>query len=199
MEEKVICNKSTLEAMADKIREKTGSTEKLSWNSTDGFSSELENVKDNRIDILIDGSLTEVNSNVTSIRDSAFADCTALTSVNFPVATSINFRAFDGCTRLTTVDFPAVTSISSQVFQSCSQLKSLILRSETAATLNNSSAFSGSGVSSGTGYIYVPKALIEGYKTATNWSAYASQFRALEDYTVDGTITGALDETKINA
>jgi hypothetical protein len=32
------------------------------------------------------------------------------------------------------------------------------------------------------GYIYVPKALIEDYKVATNWSTFADQFRAIEDY-----------------
>lgn len=55
----------------------------------------------------------------------------------------------------------------------------------------------GTPIANGTGYIYVPSALIEQYKVAENWSTYASQFRALEDYTVDGTITGELDETKI--
>ena len=34
----------------------------------------------------------------------------------------------------------------------------------------------------GTGYVYVPASLIETYKTATNWSAFANQFRAIEDY-----------------
>lgn len=33
-----------------------------------------------------------------------------------------------------------------------------------------------------TGYIYVPKALIEDYKIATNWSVYADRFRAIENY-----------------
>jgi hypothetical protein len=35
------------------------------------------------------------------------------------------------------------------------------------------------------------------YKTSANWENFAAQFRALEDYTVDGTITGALDINKI--
>ena len=52
-------------------------------------------------------------------------------------------------------------------------------------------------IASGTGYIYVPAALVDSYKAATNWSNFAAQFRALEDYTVDGTTTGALDPTKI--
>lgn len=32
------------------------------------------------------------------------------------------------------------------------------------------------------GYIYVPAALIDEYKTATNWATFADQFRAIEDY-----------------
>ena len=32
------------------------------------------------------------------------------------------------------------------------------------------------------GYIYVPRALLESYKTTTNWSYYADSFRAIEDY-----------------
>jgi hypothetical protein len=39
--------------------------------------------------------------------------------------------------------------------------------------------------------------LVDEYKAATNWSTYAGRIRALEDYTVDGTITGELDESKI--
>lgn len=35
---------------------------------------------------------------------------------------------------------------------------------------------------SGAGYIYVPSALLDGFKQATNWSVFSSQFRAIEDY-----------------
>ena len=52
-------------------------------------------------------------------------------------------------------------------------------------------------IASGAGYIYVPAALVDSYKVATNWSTYAAQFRALEDYTVDGTTMGELDPNKI--
>lgn len=58
-------------------------------------------------------------------------------------------------------------------------------------------AFNNTPIALGTGYIYVPRAFIDSYKAAENWSTYASQFRALEDYTVDGTVTGELDESKI--
>lgn len=49
--------------------------------------------------------------------------------------------------------------------------------------------------------VYVARALIESYKTATNWSSWYAQgrvdFKALEDYTVDGTATGKFDYEKI--
>lgn len=49
------------------------------------------------------------------------------------------------------------------------------------------------------GYIYVPRNMVDTLKSATNWSVYADQIRALEDYTVDGTTTGDLDMDKVNA
>ena len=171
------------------------------------------------IDSLIDRSITEISSSsATSIGDSAFQGCSKLTTVDFPVATSIGSSAFQGCSKLTTVDFPVATSIGSSAFYSCrnlttadfpvatsigssafrmcSKLKSLVLRGNNVCTLNKN-VFVSTPISSGTGYIYVPSALIEQYKAATNWSAYSAQFRALEDYTVDGTITGELDPAKI--
>lgn len=97
----------------------------------------------------------------------------------------------------TAADFQAATSIGISAFHGCSALTALILRSATMCELSSTDAFSSTPIASGTGYIYVPAALVDSYKEATNWKTYASQFRALEDYTVDGTTTGALDETKI--
>ena len=97
---------------------------------------------------------------------------------------------------ITLLDFSALTSIPAGAFNGTS-LTTLILRKTTIINLTNKNALQYTPIANGTGYIYVPKALIEKYKTATNWSTYANQFRAIEDYTVDGTITGELDESKI--
>lgn len=155
-------------------------------------------------------TLTAVNFPVaTSIGRTAFQSCRALTTVNFPAVTSIESEAFEGCNLLPAVDLPATTSIGSEAFFDCYRLTALILRSETMCTLSNTNAFTNchhfNGKQHSThnpeglkdGYIYVPRALVDSYKAATNWSTYASQFRALEDYTVDGTTAGALDESKI--
>jgi hypothetical protein len=146
---------------------------------------------------IIDRSITEIADNlVTSIGDFAFYGC-KLTTANFPAVTSIGTNVFRQCSTLTTVDFSVITSIDSFAFCDCSGLTALILRSETRCSLNSTNVFNYSSIESGTGYIYVPRALVDSYKAASNWSTYSAQFRALEDYTVDGTTTGALDETKI--
>jgi hypothetical protein len=113
----------------------------------------------------------------------AFKNCSKLTSVNFPAATSIGNEAFDGCRELTSVNFPAATSIGTYAFDGCSKLTSVILRNTSSVvTIYNTNVFTNTPIKSGTGYIYVPAALVDSYKAATNWSAYAAQIRAIEDY-----------------
>lgn len=172
------------------------------------------------LDALIDGSITEVTSNVETVVQYACYYGTFLTSVNLPNATTIGKESFKFCNKIETFLCPNVTKIDQQGLYSCGnitgldflhpvelgaqslygllKIKFLILRSnENLSTLQNTNAFSTSNISSKVGYIYVPRDLVDSYKSATNWSTYASQFRALEDYTVDGTITGELDESKI--
>ena len=186
----------TLTGIADAIRGKTGGTDPV---AVSDMAAQIEGIQaggGGDIDALIDRSITEISSSsVTSIGGSAFQDCSSLTTVDFPVVTSIGNYVFYNCKKLTMVDFPVATSIGSSAFRTCSKLKSLLLRGNNVCTLNKN-AFVATPISSGTGYIYVPSALIEQYKAATNWSTYAAQFRALEDYTVDGTITGELDPAK---
>ena len=118
----------------------------------------------------------------TTLGSAAFSTCAALTSVTIPKATSLPSQCLYNCTSLQKIDLPAVTSISDSVFMMDSKLTAVILRSATLVTLGNKSAFSSSGISAGTGYIYVPSSLVSSYKAATNWSTYASHIRAIEDY-----------------
>jgi hypothetical protein len=162
-------------------------------------------------------SLTSVNLPVaTSIGTEAFYGCTALTNVNLPVAMSIEYGAFRDCTSLTSVDLPAVTSIGEGVFVGCANLKALILRTtETMCEIILTSVLdtkiaTAEGMPTGEGFIYVPAALFDSYvefftaqiitlglDEAT--AAYVANacLRKIEDYSVDGTATGALDESKI--
>lgn len=147
---------------------------------------------------------------VTSISVREFYKCSNLSKVTFPLVSSVGQYAFYGCLRLVTGDFPVLTSITSTyAFRNCFSLTALLLRSETMCTLANINAFTSAYRMLGTtnttynpdglhdGYIYVPSALVESYQADSVWSSSTLQFRALEDYTVDGTITGELDESKI--
>ena len=136
---------------------------------------------------------------LTSLPNYAIAASSKYLGGVFPCVTSIGNYAFQMCTAITSLDFPIATSIGTRAFNANSALKRLILRNSTMVTLVNKNALIGTPMATSlkNGYIYVPAALVDTYKADTVWSDFASQFRALEDYTVDGTTTGALDETKI--
>lgn len=127
-----------------------------------------------------------------------FQNCTNLTSVNFPLATSINHGAFYNCESLVKADFPHVTSIGNSAFQGASSLRALILRHQYMVQPPSSpTMLKNTPIADGTGYIYVPANLMNSYRGDPSWANHSNQFRALEDYTVDGTITGELDLTKM--
>lgn len=120
----------------------------------------------------------------------AFCTCSALREANFPLLESVPERMLRS-TAVEVVDLPKATSIAALAF-SYSHINTLILRSASLCTLANVNAFSGTTLGNGNGYIYVPSALVDTYKAATNWSSYADRIYAIEDYTVDGTVTGEL-------
>ena len=82
-------------------------------------------------DVIIPESVTynSVNYSVTTIGESAFRDCSRLTSVTIPNSvTTIGERAFSGCSRLTSVTIPnSVTSIGEKAFSGCSRLTSVTI------------------------------------------------------------------------
>lgn len=135
---------------------------------------------------------------VTTIKNNnPIENCSQLRIVKLPALKETKISVCTDCDALEIVDFTVLEKIPyGSCFDNCKNFKSLILRRfDKIVTL--SKVFSNENFANGICYIYVPAALIEEYKSATNWSTYATQFRALEDYTVDGTITGELDETKI--
>ena len=106
-----------------------------------------------------------------------------LVNVNIPKATALGQYSMRYCAKLEYLDLPMVTSIGNYSLAGCSKLEVLILRSSAGVVTNSGTAIlSSTVISSGTGYIYVPSALVEEYKVATNWSKFANQFRAIEDY-----------------
>lgn len=173
------------------------------------------------------GSITEINApEVVSIGTYGLAYCYDLAKIDFPKLETIGTYGLYYCSGvqgdlvfpaltdaptqcfcrmsgITSIDLPVCTRILDQVFRYCSKLDTIILRSTTLCTLGNINTFYNMPFGSGQagGKLYTPAALVESYKAAAKWSTilgYATnEIRALEDYTVDGTITGALDASKI--
>ena len=96
---------------------------------------------------------------------------------------------FVNCTALEYADLGVITS-GCLNFSGSTKLSALVFRAASVCPLSATSKLNNTLIASGTGYIYVPRDLINSYESATNWSTYAGQFRALEDYTADGTISG---------
>jgi hypothetical protein len=120
---------------------------------------------------------------VSNIDANVFKNCTSLKCVSFPLLKALSASVFNGCAALETADFHQLTSINTSVFYGCANLTKLILRNaDSAVTLADTSSFTRTAIESGAGHIYVPKALLPQYTSATNWSTYANQFRAIEDY-----------------
>lgn len=96
--------------------------------------------------------------------------------------------AANACQLLEFCDIGSTTGIASNAFANCYKLQTLVLRkTASVCTLANVSAFTNtpmSGYNSLTGKVYVPSALIETYKTATNWKtlydAGTVEFLAIE-------------------
>lgn len=121
---------------------------------------------------------------VQSIGPQVFGDCNSLTVIYLPSLKTIEGWGFNFayCANLVKVHLPQVTNLTANEFAGCSKLSTIILGSDSICSLPNTNAFDGTPIANGTGYIYVPSALVDSYKAATNWSTYASQIRAIEDY-----------------
>ena len=118
---------------------------------------------------------------VTSITTQTFYGCSALETLNLPSVKTTGTQGIRNCKKLTRVDFGSVTNIGALTLDSCSLLETLIVRTSSVCTLANTSALSGTKIASGTGYIYVPDNLVDSYKSASNWSTYASQIKGLSE------------------
>jgi len=222
---------TTLSAIGNAIREKTGKTELL---TPSNMAIEIEGISNDKSVSILNQTITEYsNSEITELGSYIFYGCRYLERVNTPNLAKIGDHVFYNCSNLQDISSQNITEINGDYivygcsklenldlsnlvkmgsdrfyylcygcqalkrvdlgnvpsrfyrynFNDCKVLETLILRSSTLMALDNSTNnFSGTPITNGTGYIYVPSALIEQYKTATNWSVFADQFRAIEDY-----------------
>lgn len=110
--------------------------------------------------------------NVTSVGSSAFQNsgCTSLSLPQISTALGMAFRGMSNCAYL---DMGSAGTINNYFIDGCSKLETLILRKTSLVTLAGTTAShipTSCPIRTGTGRIYVPAALVESYKTATNWA-----------------------------
>jgi len=127
--------------------------------------------------------------NLTTVSgNSSFANITTLGQAFLPSLTSMGniTYLFSSCTALSVCDLGSVTAVRNYTFSGCSSLRALILRKTDAVTTvhaANANVLGGIFNNPTASTIYVPRALISTYQTATNWSTLYSNgvtFAAIE-------------------
>ena len=105
----------------------------------------------------------DIPSSVTSIRSSAFYNCSSLTSISIPSSvTSIGEKAFSYCRSLTSINIPSsVTRIEWLAFYKCSNLKAVRFKGKVPPTFNSDIFRNTSDLK-----VYVPHGTLEAYKNA---------------------------------
>jgi len=122
-----------------------------------------------------------VAPNVERICTAAFQNCKKLANVNYPKAAIIDFNAFYGCVLLAEATLNASTSIGANAFYNCKTLHDLYLTGTAVPTLANINAFNNSPIAMSGSYadstarIHVRAELEAAFKSATNWSTFASK------------------------
>ena len=83
-------------------------------------------------------------------------------------------KAFNNCTSLTSVNFPACTSIGEFAFFNCVSLTSLYFTGSSVPSTNDNSFV----LVPSTATFYVASSMVDAFKSASYWSAFASQIVA---------------------
>lgn len=122
----------------------------------------------------------DIPKSVISIESSAFSLCNNLTNVVIPDSViNIGWDAFFSCTNLRIITIPeSVEKIGGRSFYGCKSLTEIYCKATIPPTLGKL-AFSYNGDENVTKnidcIIYVPNESVGAYKSAENWSNYASQ------------------------
>lgn len=146
----------------------------------------------NQLDELMDGSIVEITSDVTTLREYLCYGCNLLETVSMQNVTVIPQSCFRGCTLLTNVDIPNIQAIGLRAFSysgitsldtklhnisnyafSSSSINTLIMRDNYVASLSDVNAFESTpfDANGAGGTIYVPSDLVSTYEADVKWAA----------------------------
>ena len=108
---------------ANCIRNKTGGTDQIAWDSAKGFGDAVDAITGGGADhsaedAIITRSISGAYSNdrITTVGACAFLGCQALTAIDLPNVTQVKRNAFEACNHLQTINLPKVTALDKGVF-----------------------------------------------------------------------------------
>lgn len=123
-----------------------------------------------------------------------FDDCSNLKFVIMPHLAVENNNSFGPYVFMECVNLKLIVlntmgdTPSGSVYAGANSVKNFVIPNDIIIPLNNTVTFINSAISNGTCNLYVSDSLKESYKTATNWSVYANQFKGYSeapDYETD--------------
>ena len=100
-------------------------------------------------------------------------------TVELPSCVTLRDSGFLGCTNLKEIKIPVCKTIFVKAFSDCSALEKIFLNGVTAVPTLGTDVFTGTPE---TLKIIVPDALVDSFKTATNWSTYAGRIIGVSEY-----------------
>ena len=110
---------------ANCIRNKTGGTDQITWDSAKGFGDAVDAITGGGADhsaedAIITRSISGAYSNdrITTVGACAFLGCQALTAIDLPNVTQVKRNAFEACNHLQTTNLPKATALDRDVFTS---------------------------------------------------------------------------------
>lgn len=130
-----------------------------------------------------------IDSNIKKVFSWTLCGNYDMTHAIIPNATNILSNSFKYCYSLERVEINA-QQIDSRAFYDCENLTVFINRyngypvpfGETGNSIAANETFKGTPIEQGTGYIYVPRSMVNSYLSSDLWSGFYSQIRAIEDY-----------------
>ena len=131
--------------------------------------------------------------NAKTLGSQSFNACASLINLYFPNVVTVNVYTFGSSWRIEQITFDSVTALDDMTFYQCWSLKRLIIKTKDVVPTIGSRSFyqcyhilgevhathNPDGLADG--YIYVPDNMVEQYKSATNWSEWASQIKPLSE------------------
>lgn len=138
-----------------------------------------------------------------------FFECSALTEITrdmFPELVTPGSGMFRRCSNIKRADLPKLAVKTSYLFSECPALKALVVRSETVMDTGGctfGSSFHDTPILNGKGVVFVARALVDTYRNHGTFGAaengVSPVYQAVEDYTVDGTLTGDMEWDRVDA